>query len=220
MKKYLEILKKCPLFENIEDENLLRMLTCLGAKISTFDKKFTVFSEGTPARYIGIVLSGEVQVSTTDYFGNRSIISSASASEIFAEAFACAELNSIPVSAVATELSEIMLIKADHILHTCENHCGFHSQLIYNLMKALAKKTVSYHKRIEATSKRTTREKLLAYLTAEAKERGSNTFDIPFDRQELADYLEVERSGLSAEISKLREEGIIENRKNHFTIFD
>ena len=220
LKKYLEILKNCPLFENIEDENLLRMLTCLGARISVFDKKFTIFSEGTPARYIGIVLSGEVQISTTDYFGNRSIISTATKSEIFAEAFACAELKSIPVAAVAAEVSEIMLIRADHILHTCENHCGFHGQLIYNLMKALAKKTVNYHKRIEATSKRTTREKLLAYLTEEAKERGTNTFDIPFDRQELADYLEVERSGLSNEISKLREEGIIENKKNHFTIIE
>ena len=220
MKKYLEILKKCPLFDDIEEENLLRMLTCLGAKISVFDKKFTIFSEGTPARYIGIVLSGEVQISTTDYFGNRSIITNAGPGEIFCEAFACAELNSMPVSAVATEACEIMLIRADHILHTCENHCGFHNQLIYNLMKALAKKTVNYHKRIEATSKRTTREKLLAYLTAEAKERGTNTFDNPFDRQELADYLEVERSGLSAEISKLREEGIIENKKNHFIIFE
>ena len=216
MKKYLEILKKCPLFESIEDENLLRMLTCLGAKISLFDKKFTIFSEGTPAKYIGIVLSGEVQISTSDYFGNRSIISNATTGDIFAEAFACAEMNSIPVSAVATEASEIMLIRADHILHTCENHCGFHNKLIYNLMKALAKKTISYHKRIEATSKRTTREKLLAYLTAEAKEKGCISFEIPFDRQELADYLEVDRSGLSAEISKLREEGIIENRKNLF----
>ncbi len=219
LKKYLEILKNCPLFENIEEENLLRMLICLGAKTSFFDKKFTVFSEGTPAKYIGIVLSGEVQISTTDYFGNRSIISNAAKGDIFAEAFACAELNSIPVSAVASKESEIMLIRADHIIHTCENHCGFHDQLIYNLMKALAKKTVSYHKRIEATSKRTTREKLLAYLTAEAKEKGTNSFDISFDRQELADYLEVDRSGLSNEISKLREEGIIENRKNHFTLF-
>jgi CRP-like cAMP-binding protein len=87
-------------------------------------------------------------------------------------------------------------------------------------MKAQAKKAVSYHKKIEATSKRTTREKLLAYLAAEAKERASLSFDIPFDRQELADYLEVERSGLSTEIGKLREEGIIENRKNHFTLLE
>ncbi|MBQ7332828.1 MAG: Crp/Fnr family transcriptional regulator [Clostridia bacterium] len=218
MKKYLEILKKCPLFENISDESLLRMLTCLAAKVSVFDKKYTVFNEGSPAKYIGIVLSGSVQISQTDYFGNRSILGNMGRGEVFAEAFACAELNSMPVSAIATEESEIMLIKADHILHTCENNCGHHQQLIFNLMKDLAKKTIMFHKRIEVTSKRTTREKLLAYLAIEAKEKGSDSFDVPFDRQELADYLEVERSGLSNEISKLREEGIIENRKNHFTL--
>ncbi len=219
LKKYLEILKKCALFETINDENLLRMLTCLGAKVSFFDKKFTVFSEGMPAKYIYIVLSGAVQIYTTDYFGNRSILSNVTKGEVFAEAFACANLDSTPVSAIATEESEVMFIKADHILHTCENHCGFHGQLIFNLMRSLAKKSIDFHKRIEATSKRTTREKLLAYLTAEAKEKGTNSFDIAFDRQELADYLEVDRSGLSNEISKLRDEGIIENRKNHFKLF-
>ena len=218
LKKYLEILKNCPLFENINDNNLLKMLTCLGARVSVFDKKYTVFNEGSPAKYIGIVLSGFVQISQTDYFGNRSILANRGKSEVFAEAFACAEISTMPISAVATEESEIMLIRAEHILHTCENNCGFHQQLIFNLMKDLARKTIMFHKRIEITSKRTTREKLLAYLAIEAKEKGSNTFDIPFDRQELADYLEVERSGLSQDISKLREEGIVENKKNHFTL--
>jgi len=218
LKKYLEILKKCPLFENINDECLSKMLTCLGAKVSVFDKKYTIFNEGSAAKYIGIVISGEVQISQTDYFGNRSILGNIGKSEVFGEAFACAELSSMPVSAVATEESEIMLIRAEHILHTCENHCAFHQQLIFNLMKDLARKTIMFHKRIEVTSKRTTREKLLSYLAMEAKEKGSDVFDIPFDRQELADYLEVERSGLSNEISKLREEGIIENKKNHFEL--
>ena len=214
----MEILKKCPLFESIEDENLLRMLTCLGAKISLFDKKFTIFSEGTPAKYIGIVLSGEVQISTSDYFGNRSIISNATPGDIFAEAFACAEMNSIPVSAVATEASEIMLIRADHILHTCENHCVYHQQLIFNLMKDLAAKTLLFHRRIEITSGRTTREKLMTYLMQRATDAGASSFEIPFDRQELADYLEVDRSGLSVEIGKLKREGIIDAHKNHFTL--
>jgi len=219
LKKYLEILKKCPLFKDISDESLLRMLTCLGARVSVFDKKYTIMNEGSPAKYIGIVLSGEVQISRTDYFGNRSILQNVGRSEVFAEAFACAELSAMPVCAVATEESEIMLIKADHILNTCENHCAFHQKLIFNLMKDISKKTVAFHKRIEITSKRTTREKLLSYLAAEAKENGSNSFEIPFDRQELADYLEVERSGLSKEISKLRKEGVITSRKSHFKIY-
>lgn len=218
MKKYLKILKKCPLFANIEDEDLLRMLKCLDAKTGSFDKKYTVFAEGSPAKYIGVVLSGSVQVIQVDYYGNRSILSVMREGEVFAEAFACAELREIPVSVIADEPSEIMFIDSSHILHTCHNNCGFHQQLIFNLMKDLAVKTIMFHQRIEVTSKRTTREKLLAYLAMQAKRAGSDSFDIDFDRQELADYLEVERSGLSAEISKLRREGTLENHKNHFEL--
>ena len=218
MKKYLKILKKCPLFANIEDEDLLRMLKCLDAKIGSFDKKYTVFAEGSPAKYIGVVLSGSVQVIQVDYYGNRSILSVMGEGEVFAEAFACAELREIPVSVIADEPSDIMFIDSSHILHTCHNNCGFHQQLIFNLMKDLAVKTIMFHQRIEITSKRTTREKLLAYLAMQARRAGSNSFDIDFDRQELADYLEVERSGLSAEISKLRREGLLENHKNHFEL--
>ena len=218
MIKYLEILKKCPLFDEIKENDLIKMLSCLGARVLSFDKKFTVFSEGSKAKYIGIVLSGSVQTALIDYDGNRSIISNIGASDVFAEDYACAEINSIPVTVIANEPSEIMLIDCSHILHTCSNNCGFHQQLIYNLMKDLATKTIMFHQRVEATSKRTTREKLLTYLSIEAKKNSSNSFDIPFDRQELADYLEVERSGLSAEISKLRNEGIIESNKNHFKL--
>jgi CRP-like cAMP-binding protein len=218
MKKYLEILSKCPLFDGIRNDELPRMLRCLGAKVEVFDKKYTIFAEGTPARHIGIVLSGKAQISQVDYCGNRSILSHIRPAEVFAEAFACAATASLPITVTASEHSEIMLIECDHILHTCSNHCDFHQRLIYNLMKDLATKTVLFHRRIDITSKRTTREKLLAYLTQEAKEVGSKCFDIPFDRQELANYLEVDRSGLSAEISKLRRDGIIDNKKNHFVL--
>ena len=101
MKKYLGILKKCPLFQNIEDENLIRMLTCLGARVDFFDKKYTVFSEGSPAKYIGILLSGSVQMVQIDYYGNRSIVAEVAPAEIFAEEFACAEVDTIPISVIA-----------------------------------------------------------------------------------------------------------------------
>ena len=218
MKEYLKVLKQCSLFDQIEDESLIKMLSCLGAKIESFDKKYTVFAEGYPAKYIGIVLSGSVQIVQVDYYGNRSILSVLGTSEVFAEAFACAEIRALPVSVIADEPSEIMMIDCSHILHTCTNNCGFHQQLIFNLMRDLAKKTILFHQRIEITSKRTTREKLMTYLMLQAKKADRNSFDIPFDRQELADYLEVDRSGLSAEIGKLKKEGIIENQKNHFKI--
>ena len=218
MEKYLEILKKCPLFFGIEDEKLLKMLTCLGAKVVSFDKKYTVLAEGTPAKYIGVVLSGSAQILQIDYYGNRTILGKVGPSEMFNEAFACAEIQAIPVTVVANEPSEIMLIDCAHILHTCHNNCAFHQQLIFNLMKDLAEKTIMFHQRIEVTSKRTTREKLMAYLFLQAKKADSSVFTIPFDRQELADYLEVDRSGLSSEISKLKNEGIINCHRSKFEL--
>ncbi len=218
MKKYLEILKKCELFSSIDDENLIRMLSCLGARVARFDKKYTIFAEGSPSKYIGIVLSGTAQVMQIDYYGNRSILSVVRPGEVFAEAFACAEIDALPVTVIADEPSEVMLIDCSHILHTCENNCGFHQQLIYNLMKDLARKTIMFHERIEITSKRTTRDKLMSYLALEAKKAGSDSFEIPFNRQELADFIEVDRSGLSTEIGKLVREGVIRNKKNRFEI--
>ena len=218
MKKYLEILKKCPLFANIEEESLLRMLTCLGAETVSFDKRDTVFAEGVEAKSIGVVLKGELESVRYDYNGNKSIINKIDAPEIFGEAFACAEAKSLPISIIAKESSEVMLIDCAHILHTCSNNCGFHQQLIYNLMKDLALKTLFFHERIEVTSQRSTREKLLTYLDIVSKQKNSKKFTIPFNRQELADYLEVDRSGLSAEISKMRKEGILESNKNYFKL--
>lgn len=218
MKKYLEILKKCPLFDNIEDENLLTLLGCLGARVVAFEKKYTIFAEGSHAKYIGVMLSGSAQITQVDFYGNRSILNNINACEVFAEAFACAETQSLPVSIIANETCEVMLIDCSHILHTCNNNCGFHQKLIFNLMRDLAQKTLLFHQKIEITSKRTTREKLMTYLSMCAKKANSTSFDIPFDRQELADYLEVDRSGLSAEISKLRHEGVLRSHKKHFEL--
>ncbi|MBE6602448.1 MAG: Crp/Fnr family transcriptional regulator [Ruminococcaceae bacterium] len=218
MKKYLNILKQCRIFSSIGEEDLLRMLTCFGAKIETFDKKYTIFAEGTQAKYMGILLSGEAQTVQFDYYGNKSILSNIAPGEMFAEAFACAAVDSLPVAVIATEQSDVMFVPCDHILHTCNNQCGFHQQLIYNLVKELAEKTIRFHQKVEVTGKRTTREKLLTYLSLESKRAQSTVVEIPFDRQELADYLEVDRSGLSAEISKLKKEGLIDCKKNRFEL--
>ena len=218
MKKFFNIIRACKLFENISDENLMTMLNCLGAKLEFFEKKHTVFAEGMPAKHMGILLSGSAQMIEMDYYGNRSILSVVKPSEVVLEAFACAEMNQLPVAVVANEPSDIMLIESSHMLHTCSNNCQFHQQLIFNLMKLIANKAVVFHEKIEIISKRSTKDKLMAYLAAEAKKSGSKSFDIPFDRQELADFLEVDRSGLSSEISKLKKEKIIKNHKNHFTL--
>ena len=218
MKNYFYILKKCPLFEGIEDEELKRMLTCLGAKVVEYGKKQVIFSEGTAPTYIGLMLEGAAHVEQIDYYGNRTILEKIGAGDVFAEAFACADIEHLPLDIIADAPSSVMLIGCSHILRTCENHCAHHQQLIYNLMRDIANKTIVYHQKMEITSKRTTREKLLAYLTLVSKKQGSSRFEIPFNRQELADYLEVERSGLSAEISKMKNDGIINNRKNYFEL--
>ena len=220
MDKYMDVLKKCPLFADLSEPDLRRMLVCMEARVEMFDKKYTIFAEGNPARYIGIVLSGSVQIIQVDYYGNRSILNEVESGQVFGEAFACAEVDAIPITVIANEPSEIMLIEGDHILHTCSKHCAFHQKLIFNLMKDLATETILFHQKIEIVSKRSTREKLLTYLSFYAKKTGSNHFEIPFDRQELADYLEVDRSGLSAEISKLRHEGILESDKKWFTLIE
>lgn len=214
--KYEDVLKKCPLFEGIDFDDLRRMLICLGAWICKYEKKQTIIPEGSSARNIGVVLYGEAQISRIDYYGNRSIIDNVSEAGIFAEDFACAAVDQLPVTITASEACEIMFIDCDHVMHTCNNHCAFHGRLIYNLARALAVKNISFHRRVAVTSCRTTREKLMAYLMYCSRDAGSRSFDVPFDRQELADYLEVDRSGLSAEISKLRCEGVLESRKNHF----
>ena len=218
MKKYFEILRNCSLFNGIDDNDLSALLSCLGARITSFDKKYTVFSEGSAAKYVGIVLSGSVQMVRHDYYGNRSIVASFEPSELIGEDFACADTVAIPVSVVADEPSDIMLIECYRILHSCSSSCLFHQRMIFNLMKNLAVKNIAFHQKIDIMSKRTTREKLLSYLTSQAEKSESNSFRIPFDRQELADYLEVDRSGLSAEISKLRSEGILKSNKNYFEL--
>jgi len=216
MEKYLGVLQKCGLFQNIAPNDLPALMSCLGVKTESFDKKYTIFSEGNPARYIGIILSGSAHVTQIDFYGNRRIVRGIETGDVFGEAFACAGMESMPVSVIANEPCEVMLIDCNRILYTCANSCGFHQQLIFNLMKNLAVKNIQFHQKLEITSKRTTRDKLMAYLMSQAKKNGSNSFEIPFDRQELADFLEVDRSGLSSEISKLRNEGVLESNRKHF----
>lgn len=220
MKKYFSALRNCALFHQIEDENLTAMLGCLGAVPYSFRKKEVILEEGKPARYLGIVLSGKVQIFRVDYFGNRSILATAGPGELFGESFACAGVEALPVAAVAAEDSEVLLVDCLRITHSCSNACHFHRQMIYNLMQVVARKNLQFHRKMEILAKRTTREKLLAYLMSLAKETGSSRITVPFDRQELADFLQVDRSGLSAEIGKLRREGILKSERSTFELLE
>lgn len=218
VEKFLDVLEKSPLFQEIRREDLLRLLLCLGARRAYFDKKEIVMEQGTPASSFGVVLSGSIQISQIDFYGNRCIIGNINPGEIFAEAFVCAGIEELPVSVISNERSCILFIEYNRIQNICANSCSFHRTLIYNLMKDLASKTVTLQERAFIIAKRTTREKLLAYLMTCAARFGRASFEIPFTRQELADYLEVDRSGLSAEIGKLRAEGILESKRSYFKL--
>jgi len=218
MRKYADILDRCLLFTNVNKDEITAMLGCLNASVIAADKDAFIFHEGEPARYVGIVLSGNVQIIRDDYFGNRSIVDTVGPGELFGETFACAEVEEIPVSVMASEKSEIMLVDCRRIIVTCGNSCEFHNKMIHNLLRVVARKNLNFNRKIEIISKRTTRDKLMTYLMNQAKKCNSDKFSIPFDRQELADYLGVERSALSAEMSRMRKDGLIEYNKNIFRI--
>ncbi|MBQ9914512.1 MAG: Crp/Fnr family transcriptional regulator [Clostridia bacterium] len=217
MKKFLPILEKCPLFYHINPEDLAALLGCLKPEIKEFRKKDSILPEGSQARFVGIMLSGKAQIERTDYYGNRSIQTNIEPGELFGESFACANVP-LPVNVVAVEESCVMLIDCKKIILPCSHACSFHGQLMMNLLHVVAMKNILLNQKAEITAKRSTREKLLAYLSVEAKKQGKSTFSIPFDRQELADYLQVDRSGLSNEISKLRDEGVLRSKKSQFTL--
>lgn len=218
MEKYTDVLEHCLLFSGVSGGEISAMLGCLNASVVIAEKDAFVFHEGEAARHVGIVLSGNVQIIRDDFFGNRSIVDTVSPGELFGETFACAEIDEIPVSVIASEKSEIMLVDCRRIIMTCGNSCEFHNKMIHNLLRVVARKNLNFNRKIEIISKRTTRDKLMTYLMGQAKNNNSDEFRIPFDRQELADYLGVERSALSAEMSRMRKDGLIEYNKNIFKI--
>ena len=221
MKKYLHALQQCPLFAGIEDNDLLSMLNnCIGATPISYKKGEFILAEGEPVREIGILLAGRIELSQTDFYGNRNLLAVVHEGELFAESFACAEVSHSPLDAVAAEDSAVLLLRMGRLLHTCHHACGHHAEIILRLVRVLAAKNVTLRQKFSVISKRSTREKLLTYLHLQAGVCGKTEFDIPFDRQGLADYLGVDRSGLSSALGKLSREGVLSFHKNHFILHE
>ena len=218
MKQYMPLLQDCPLFQQIKAEDLKALMGCLGARTVSYKKKETIFSEGDPADQIGIVLSGSAQLVQMDYFGNRSILHHSMPGDIFAEAFSFTGLETIPVSGYAVKASKVMLLTCRRMMTVCANACGFHNTLVKNLLQLVSRKNLMLSEKIRYMSQKTTRDKLMAYLSDQAKQANSPEFTIPYDRQGLADYLGVERSAMSAEISRLSKDGIIETKGSKFRL--
>ena len=214
------LLCQSPLFQGVTPQELGQMLPCLGAQQRRASRGQLLFHAGQPARWVGLVLEGAVHIVQEDYYGSRSIVATIQPPELFGEAFACAGVQVLPVSAEAAQDCRVLLLDVQRVIATCSDACAFHQRLVGNLLGIVARKNLTLTKKLALVSKKTTREKLMAYLLAQAKKHGSNEFTIPYDRQSLADYLEVDRSAMSAEISRLRREGILETDRSWFRLLD
>lgn len=218
MEQFYPVLDNCLLFEGIKREHYSQMLGCLGARTMKVKRGAMVFAEGDPATGVGIVLSGGIQTVREDYLGNRSILSMSVPGQMFGEGFSCSGVDALPVSIVAAADSEVMIINCSHIMTICHHVCSFHNQMIRNLLRSVADSNMRLSQKVDILAKRTTREKVMAYLLSEAKLQGRDDFFIPYDRQELADYLGVERSAMSTVIGRLRSEGLIDVNRKWFRI--
>lgn len=218
MEKKFEIIKKCALFRNIHGEDLEKVYECMGGQIKKYKKDQIILQKGEQARYMCIVISGSVQVVRDYYNGDRVIISRIEPAGVVGESVAITPNAYVPVNVIAETDCEILMVEGSRVMEPCSKNCHFHVKVIKNLLETIAVKNIWLTHRIEITSRRTTRDKIMAFLYMCANDYGSNEFIIPFNRQELADFLGVERSAMSAEISRLKADGVIECRRSWFRI--
>ena len=219
-KKYINTIKMSPLFAGTSVNEIYSMLTCLGSVISTSEKGEAVFHSNENITDMGLVLSGSLHLEQEDYWGNRSLLTRIGVGELFGEVYACNPSLATNISAAAAENTVILFMNVQRIATLCTSNCVYHTRLIHNLLAILAQKAYMLTGKINHITKRTTRSKLLSYFSEQALLTGSNEFVIPFTRQELADFLSVNRSAMSAELSKMHEEGIVKFRKNKFKLLN
>lgn len=209
--------KSGPLFAGISEEGVDQVLACLSARPRHFDKQAMLLRAGD-APVMGIVLAGSVHILQEDFWGNRSLLGRAGPGDLFAEAFACAGVLRLPVSVEACEPTDVLLLDAGRLSAVCPAACPHHAQMIRNLLRLMAEKNVGLARKVEHMARRTTRDKLLSYLSAEARRSGGSAFSIPFNRQQLADYLAVDRSAMCSELSRLRDEGLLDFHRSAFVL--
>ena len=218
MKKFIPVLKKSKLFEDVSPSDIALMLSCLGAQVKTYEKDEYVITEGDIAHNIAILISGRLHIVKDDYWGTRSIINIIEESDMFLESFSAAGGKEVSHSVVAKTLSAVMFFDVNKILTVCSSGCSFHSMIVKNLFFAVCEKNRTLAGRLNVVSKRSIREKLMAYLSEQAKKAGNDTFALPFNREQLSDYIFADRSAVSRELCKMREEGLIDFNKNKFTL--
>jgi len=218
MKKYIPILKRTLLFSGVGEEEIGAMLHCLQAQLYTYKKGEFVLRQGEHLDKIPVLVNGKLHIQRDDYWGNRSIINMISIGEMFGEAYVAPESGALMNDVLAVEDSAVIFFDVKRIITVCSTACRFHSMVVQNLFFAISEKNRKLMQKLTFMTKRTTREKLISYLSEEAKRKNSNEFSIPFNRQQLADFLSVDRSAMSNELCKMRDEGFIEFNKNFFRL--
>lgn len=217
--EYLNILKTNLLFRGLKEDEIILLFNCIKIRKEKFKKNETILSVGNITEEIGILVEGQALIIKDDYWGNRSIISELNIGELFGESYACIPGKELEVTVISNELSTILFLDINNIITTCKHSCNFHHQIIHNLLAISSRKNILLTQKISHITKRTTRDKILSYLSSQSQLQGSSKILIPFDRQEFADYLSVDRSALSNELSKMQKEGIISFKKNTFLLY-
>lgn len=218
MKEMLSVLRTSGIFSGISEEETEKMLHCLEVRPETFQKDEYILRAGDLVEAFGVVITGKVLIIQEDFWGNRNILAAVGAGHCFAETFACSPGAVLNVSVIAETNVQVLFLNVKRILTTCPSTCSHHNRMIRNLLSELAEKNLRLNEKITHLGQRSRRAKILSYLSAEAQRHGSAEFDIAFSRQQLADYLSVDRSGLSMELSRMQEEGLLEYRKKHFVL--
>ena len=209
---------RTPLFNGIASEDRIAMLSCIGYHTGSFQKGDIVAFEGENIKHVGVVLSGSVDMVKEDLWGNKTLLVRMGKDEVFGETFACGEDNLSVVTFVVSEDAEVLFLPFNRVMHSCTNCCDFHHRLIENMVRVIANKNRDLMRKVEVVSKRSIREKILAYLSVQAQSQGSRYFDIPLGRVEWAEYLCVDRSALTRELAKMKDEGLIDFDRNCFRL--
>lgn len=218
MKKYVSVLKRTQLFAGVGDDEIASMLSCLGARLYTYKKGEYVLRQGEHLNDIIVLVDGNLHIQKDDYWGNRSILGQIAVGEMFGEAYVAPESGALLNDVVAVDESSVIFFDVKRIITTCSSACRFHAMVVQNMFFAISEKNRKLVQKLGHMSKRSTREKLISYLSEEAKRHSSSSFTIPFNRQQLADFLSVDRSAMSNELCRMRNEGLLEFNKNSFRL--
>lgn len=204
------------LFSGCTKQEAEEMLGCLGAQEKTFQKDSTIFHAGQTIQKMGLLLSGGIHIVRTDVWGNQNIIGNIEPGEVFAETYACVSREPVFADVITVKPSKVLFLDVWKVMRTCASSCSHHQRLIGNLVTIMASKNLNLAQKINHITPKTIRERLLSYLSQEALRQGSQSLEIPFNRQQMADYLCVERSALSGELSRMQKEGLLTYKKNQF----